>query len=369
MSKIEELIKQHCPNGVEYKKLGEVCNILDNQRKPVSKGNRVKGIYPYYGANGIQDYVNDYIFDGIFLLIGEDGSVINQDNSPVLNWATGKIWVNNHSHILSEKSDIAKLRFVYFYLSTIDVSSLVRGTPPKLNQQNLKSIKIPIPPMPVQEEIVRILNAFTKLKKELEKELEKRKQQYEYYRNKLLTFDENTTGGGIKFMLLSEVCNKIVSGKNKSKKEEGLYPVYGSTGIIAYTDEYIYEGEKILVARVGANAGYIHLSKGKYDVSDNTIIIEPQNNHSLKYLYYQLQNHNLHQYAKGGGQPLVTAGELKNIIIPIPSIEEQERIVGILDKFDALVNDISIGLPAEINARRQQYEHYRNKLLTFEEVA
>ena len=174
--------------------LSEVCNILDNKRKPVSKGDRVKGIYPYYGANGLQDYVNDYIFDGTFLLIGEDGSVINQDNSPVLNWATGKIWVNNHSHILSEKSDIAKLRFVYFYLSTIDVSSMVRGVPPKLNQQNLKSIIIPIPPIEEQERIVSILDKFDALVNDisigLPAEINGRRQQYEYYRDKLLSFEE-----------------------------------------------------------------------------------------------------------------------------------------------------------------------------------
>ena len=87
MSKIDDLIKQYCPNGVEYKELGNIVNILDNQRRPVAKEKRKRGNIPYYGANGIQDWVNDYIFDGTFLLVGEDGSVINKDNTPVLNWA------------------------------------------------------------------------------------------------------------------------------------------------------------------------------------------------------------------------------------------------------------------------------------------
>ena len=196
MNKIDDLIKQYCPNGVKYKELGEIVNILDNQRRPVAKEKRKKGNIPYYGANGIQDWVDDCIFDGTFLLVGEDGSVINKDNTPVLNWATGKIWVNNHAHILSEKIEEANLRYIYFILSKTDVSSIVRGVPPKLNQMNLKGIKIPVPPMPVQEEIVKVLDAFTALEAELEAELEARKRQYEYYRNKLLTFDENTTGGG-----------------------------------------------------------------------------------------------------------------------------------------------------------------------------
>ena len=120
-SHIEKLIHNLCPNGVEYKELGELCIILDSKRKPVSKGLRSKGIYPYYGANGILDYVGDYIFDGTYLLLGEDGSVINEDKSPVLHWAVGKIWVNNHAHVLEEREDVAKLRYLFYVLQTIDV--------------------------------------------------------------------------------------------------------------------------------------------------------------------------------------------------------------------------------------------------------
>ena len=193
MSKLKELIDRYCPNGVEYCQIGEVCNILDAQRKPISKSKRVKGIYPYYGANGIQDYVADYIFDGTFLLVGEDGSVINKDNSPVLNWAVGKIWVNNHAHILTTKESNS-LRYVYYALQIQDVSKIVRGTPPKINQENLKNIRIPLPPLPVQEEIVKILDRFAEYAAELQAELQARQEQYEYYRNKLLTFNE--IGGG-----------------------------------------------------------------------------------------------------------------------------------------------------------------------------
>lgn len=194
MSKIEKLIEQLCPKGVEYRDLGEVVKILDSQRKPVSKSQRVGGKYPYYGANGIQDYVDDYIFDGTFILLGEDGSVINKDGSPVLNWATGKIWVNNHAHILAEKSEIALLRFIYFALSVIDVTKVVKGNIPKITQQNLRNFRIPIPPLPIQQEIVAILDKFTQLEAELEAELEARRKQYEYYREKLLDFKDINNG-------------------------------------------------------------------------------------------------------------------------------------------------------------------------------
>ncbi len=133
-NKIEKLISELCPNGVEFINLGEVVEILDSQRKPVAKSDRVHGEYPYYGANGVQDYVNSYIFDGTFILLGEDGSVINKDGSPVLNWAVGKIWVNNHAHILAEKSHVAHLRYVYFALSMIDVTKVVKGSIPKITQ-------------------------------------------------------------------------------------------------------------------------------------------------------------------------------------------------------------------------------------------
>lgn len=189
MKNLETLINELCPDGVEFVKLGDCCQILDSKRRPVSKAKRVAGDYPYYGANGIQDYVDSYLFDGIFLLLGEDGSVINKDKSPVLNWAVGKIWVNNHAHILAEKKEVASLRYLFFCLQGIDVSAIVRGTPPKLNQENLRNIEIPLPPIEVQNEIVRILDKFTSLEAELEAELDCRKRQYEYYRDKLLSFD------------------------------------------------------------------------------------------------------------------------------------------------------------------------------------
>ena len=177
---------------VEWKTLGEVVNILDNQRKPIAKINRKAWIYPYYWANGIQDYIDEYIFDGIFLLLWEDGSVINKDWTPVLNRVSGKIWVNNHAHVLSEKSEIADLKYIYYYLQTYDVSKVVKGNIPKITQQELKSFLIPIPSLATQQRIVTLLDKFDALVNDLTTglpaELESRKKQYEHYRNQLLTF-------------------------------------------------------------------------------------------------------------------------------------------------------------------------------------
>lgn len=193
MSRVDELIEEFCPDGVEFRNLENCCCILDKFRKPVTKSARVPGPYPYYGANGIQDYVSEYLFDGTFVLVGEDGSVITEFGKPVVNWAKGKIWVNNHAHIVKESEGVL-LRYLFHCLLTVDVHDLIHGNIPKLNQADFRQIKIPVPPLPVQEEIVRILDTFTdleaELEAELETELEARKQQYEYYRDKLLTFKE-----------------------------------------------------------------------------------------------------------------------------------------------------------------------------------
>lgn len=180
---------------LENKKLEEVCEILDSKRKPITKSKRIKGIYPYYGANGIQDYVNDFIFDGSFVLMGEDGSVIDKNNNPILHWVNNKkIWVNNHAHVLKNKDDFINLKYIYYSLSISDVSSIVKGTPPKINQANLRNIKMLIPPKAIQEYIVSILDKFEALSQSttegLRREIELREKQYEYYREKLLTFEK-----------------------------------------------------------------------------------------------------------------------------------------------------------------------------------
>ena len=184
---------------VEWKRLGEVCEVLDNMRKPVTKKDRLPGPYPYYGANGIQDYVADYLFDGTYLLIGEDGSVITEKGTPVLTWAEGKIWVNNHAHVICEAKQKngdpkALLRYLYHSLQTVIISDVVHGTPPKLNKANLSDIKIPLPPLEEQAAMVSLLDKFDSLCNSLTEglpaEIELRKKQYEYYRDKLLSFKE-----------------------------------------------------------------------------------------------------------------------------------------------------------------------------------
>lgn len=402
MSKLQELINKLCPNGVEFKPLGEVCEILDSKRKPVSKGQRINGKYPYYGANGVLDYVSDFIFDGTFLLLGEDGSVINKDNSPVLNWAKGKIWVNNHAHVLSEKKGCL-LRFLYYALQLIDVTDIVRGTPPKLNQTNLRNISIPVPPIEVQEEIVRILDSFSDYAAELQAELQARKQQYEYYRNLLLTFNPSaygcgtddeqkdgvTTWGGhnykIQWKKLGEIgnicmCKRILKHQTNTKSGIPFYKI-GTFGKVA--DSYISEdlfmeykkkysfpqkGEILISASGTIGRAVIYDGEDAYFQDSNIVWINNDESMVLnKYLYYfyQIVDWNV----EGGTIKRLYNTNLSNTPIPLPPLELQEKIVAILDWFETLVNDLTNGLPAEIAAVKDQYEYYRNKLLTFKKLS
>lgn len=146
----------------EKKTLGEICYIYDSQRKPVSKENRIKGIYPYYGATGLQDYVHDYIFDGRYLLLGEDGGKWNaKENSAYI--VEGKIWVNNHAHILQFKNNIID-SYICYYLNYSDLMEYITGSiVPKLTQAKMRKIEIPIPPLTEQRAIVAELDAVQKM--------------------------------------------------------------------------------------------------------------------------------------------------------------------------------------------------------------
>lgn len=180
---------------VEFKPLGELAENLDSKRKPITSGLRESGEIPYYGASGIVDYVKDFIFDGDFLLVSEDGANLLARNTPIAFSISGKTWVNNHAHVLRFDT-YAERRFVEIFLNSIDLTPYISGAAqPKLNKRNLNSIKIPNPSLSEKERIVSILDKFDTLTNSisegLPKEIKLRQQQYEYYRDLLLTFPKN----------------------------------------------------------------------------------------------------------------------------------------------------------------------------------
>ncbi len=180
--------------GFAYLTLDKISENCDWQRKPVTKGKREIGKYPYYGASGVVDYVSDYIFDGDYLLISEDGANLLTRNTSIAFSISGKNWVNNHAHVL--KFETYELRrYVEIYLNSVDLSKYISGgAQPKLNQENLNKIVIPIPGDEQLKYVVNILDRFDTLCNDLSAglpaEIEARQKQYEYYRDKLLSFKE-----------------------------------------------------------------------------------------------------------------------------------------------------------------------------------
>ena len=387
MSELERLINELCPDGVEFKKLEDCCNVLDNKRKPITKSARVSGDYPYYGANGIQDYVDNYIFDGEFVLVGEDGSVVTPNGAPVVNWATGKIWVNNHAHIIEEKQGVL-LRYLFHYIQTINVSSLIHGNIPKLTGKDFRNLSIPVPPMEVQREIVRILDNFTLLTAELTAELEDRKKQYEYYRDELLSLPD------VPHMSLSQLTLKVGSinwkNTNGTRKYIDLSSVDRDTHSIIDADvlevsadnapsrakqlvkenDILFGGTRPMLKRYCI----VPVEYNEQVCSTGYCVLRVDNKIALtNYVYHCLGTSEFYRYVEanqqGASYPAIGDKVLKDYEIPVPSLEKQEKIATVLDRFNALCNDISAGLPAEIEARQKQYEYYRDKLLNFKEMS
>ena len=383
MTQLDKLIQELCPNGVERRPLEQCCTVLDSKRKPVTKSAREAGEYPYYGANGIQDYVSNYIFDGTFILVGEDGSVITGRGTPVVTWATGKIWVNNHAHIIEEREGVL-LRYLYHYIQTIDVSSLIHGNIPKLTGGDFKALSIPVPPLPVQREIVRILDNFT----ELTAELTARKQQYAYYRDKLLS----TNNSSVPVVELRDIVKKSCSGATPAKGnaeyyENGTIPWIRTQDVrfneITEVNSYITEKAVsetatkwipencVIVAISGATAGRCAINKIKATTNQHCLNLIIDDSMALyRYVFHCLCSKYEELISrKQGARGDLNSSLILSLPIPVPSLSVQNRLVDVLDNFDAICSDLNIGLPAEIEARQKQYEFYRDKLLSFKEVS
>lgn len=387
MSKILEMIKNE---KVEWKKLGDVCEILDYKRKPITKSKRVLGEYPYYGANGIQDYVKDFIFDGTFILMGEDGSVINKNNTPVLHWVeNSKIWVNNHAHVLGKLNSKYILRYIYYYLSTVDISSFVKGTPPKINQGNMKKIDIPIPSIETQEKIVEILDSFVKYGAELQAELQNRSSQYEYFRDLVLSKDYlikleekifYERNKNIEIYKIKDLCKRQrgikITAKEMEKLNDENSPVKvfaGGNTIAKISKERVGKeniiNEPSVIVKSRGNIDFEYYDKAFTHKNEMwSYSSKNENVLNIKFLYYLLKN-NLGYFinnAISGKLPQISTGVTDNYKILLPSIEIQNKVVEVLDKFQNLISDAEGLLPEEIEQRQKQYEYYREKLLTFE---
>ena len=252
--------------------------------------------------------------------------------------------------------------------------------------EKFSNFSIPLPPLPVQREIVQILDNFANLTAELTAELAKRKKQYEHYRDMLLNFE----GGGrydkfgvesgefrVEWKRLGEIIESgainMMRGDYITKKEAapGEIPVIlGGQEPAYFINRFNHEGKAIVISRSGASAGFVSYWNEPIFVTDGFAFDCDESRLNTRYLFHWMKNNQarLNGMKKGGGVPHITGENLKSLEIPLPPLAEQKRIVAILDRFDSLCNSLTEGLPAEIALRKKQYEYYRDRLLSFKEV-
>lgn len=409
MKNLETLIQELCPDGVEFVKLGDVCEIKGRigfrgytRKDLVSESEGAITLSPSNIINGniVYDkcsYISWAKYEESPEIMAEVGDVVFTKTASVGKTAyienmPKEMTINPQLVLLKKFRGISKylayiLKTTYFQNEVKKITGV--GSVPNVPQSSLAKIEIPLPPIEVQTEIVRILDKFTSLEAELEAELDCRKRQYEYYRDKLLSFD-NVGGQEVEWKKMSEV-GTFIRGNGLQKKdftEEGvgcihygqLYTHYGTsaTETITYCSSALAKKLRkaakgdIVIATTSENVEDVckavaWLGEEEIAVSGDAFIYKHTQN--PKYMAYLFQTASFFNYKKkkatGTKVIRLTGDAMGNYLAPIPSLEEQHRIVAILDRFESLTTSLQSGLPAEITARRQQYEHYRDKLLTF----
>ncbi|MCO6540040.1 MAG: restriction endonuclease subunit S [Gilliamella sp.] len=337
---------------VEWKTLGEVTTILTAQSKVKKDRYSKSGKIPIIdqGEQFIAGYSNENIQpieSGEYIIFGDHSEHIKYVDFSFIQGADG-------IKILKTKNDNTK--YIYYAFKNFYHKELSY----KRHWSNAKETSIPIPPLHVQTEIARILDTFTALTAELTAELTTRKKQYNYYRDKLLTFQEDE----VEWKNLGEIA-KIKNGKDWKKLGDGDIPVYGTGGVMGYVNTHAYNKPTVLIPRKGSITNIFYLESPFWNV-DTIYYTEIDEEEIIpKFFYYYMKTIDLTKLDTGSGRPSLTKAILDNINIPIPPLKEQARIVEILDKFDVLTNSITEGLPREIELRQKQYEYYRNLLLNF----
>ena len=430
MSEIEKLIQELCLDGVPYKKLGQVCEKVMNIKW---KNTNPEDYFTYVDLSSVdrnthlistetkiskdnapsraQQIIktNDILFGTTRPTLMRYCYVPKELNNQICSTGYCVIRVDNR---------FVLPKWVYHYISSKSFYNYVEANQqgagyPSISNDMIFQFEIPVPPLEVQQRIVEILDNFTSLTAELEAELEARKRQYEYYRNLLLTFNpvangavtggEQQIGDGftppikslnIKYLSLGEMGRFIRGGGlQKSDFTTDGFPCIHYGQIHTFYKTYAYEtisytSNKLAAKLKHAKYGDLIIATTSEDVDgcckavawlgDNEVAISGdsyifRHNQNPKYISYLFQTEMFLKYkrmaATGTKVTRVSGDSMKKFVFPIPPLYEQERIVAILDSFETLVNDLTAGLPAEIEARRKQYEYYRNKLLTFKKIA
>lgn len=382
MSKLQELIQKLCPDGVEYKKLEEVLE-YEQPTKYIVENTDYDNSYNIPVLTAGQTFILGYTNEkfGIYRASLESPTIIFDDFTTSFHWVDFDFKIKSSAikMLRPQKTFNGSFRYVYYAMKCIKYEAVdhSRHWISKYSQ-----FEIPIPHPDIQEEIVRILDNFTNLAAELQAELQARQEQYEYYRNKLLTFNElNGVGQSVTWMKMSEIgeicmCKRIT--KDQTNNIDGV-PFYkiGTFGKVAdaYISRDLYEdyksrfsfprkGEILISASGTIGRTVVYDGRDAYFQDSNIVWVHNDETKVLnKYLYHYYQI--IEWEVEGGTIKRLYNNNLAKTKIVVPPISEQEHIVSILDKFETLVNDLTEGLPAEMAAVQEQYEYYRNKLLSF----
>lgn len=411
MSRIEELIAQYCPHGVEFIELQELFDTRNGYTP--SRSNKTfweNGIVPWFRMDDIREnggilsksieYVSMEAVKGGNLFPA--GSIIVATSATIGVHALIEVpFLCNQRfttlQIKNKYQDRLIAKFIYYYCFLLDewcMNNTTKSSFASVDMRKFQHFKFPVPPLQIQEEIVRILDSFTQLEAELEAELEARRKQYEYYRDSLLDSNNRNKHIDIRVVPLGELC-EITRGASPrpiskfiTSDIENAVP-WIKIGDVEALGKYVTQTAQFITIEGAAKSrevrpgdfllsnsmsfGRPYISKINGCIHDGWLNITNFKRAFLPdYLYHLLRSAKIqHQFESSVGSSTVSnlnSQIVARTVVEVPPLEEQERIVGILDKFDALVNDLTSGLPAEIAARRKQYEYYRDKLLSFKEL-
>ena len=390
MSKLEELIEQYCPDGVEYYKIKDVYKRIKGT--PITAG-KMKEIATPDGSVRI--------FAGGKTVIDANEKDIPNANitrvPAVLIQSRGVIDAVYYDKPFTFKNEMwayttfnqKSVKYLYYILKsniqTFRDAASGMGALPQISLGVTEEFEIPVPPLPVQEEIVRILDAFTELQAELQAELQKRKQQYNYYLDNLLNFKNINRGGyqaEVRWMMLKDIgkvcmCKRILKSQTSSSGDVPFFKIgtfggnadaYISQALFnEYKAKYSYPQKGEVLISAAGTIGRTIVFDGTPSYFQDSNIVWLKHDESIVLNSYLRYCYALNPWvvSTGGTIARLYNDNILEATIPVPSLANQQRIVAILDRFDRLTNDLNAGLPAEIEKRRQQYEYYRDKLLTF----
>ena len=380
MSKLDEMIRELCPDGAEYVKLNSVCDIYDGTHSTpnyTESGVKFASVENIGNLYATQKYISEKDFekykikprigDVMMTRIGSVGVCTVVDRNEALAFYVSLA-------LLRPQLDKVQSRFLKYAIESIHgrkelrKRTLINAVPIKINKDDIGKVTIPLPPIEIQSEIVRILDNFTNLTAELTAELTARGIQYSYYRNKLLTFHSDT-----KIVQLADIADIGTGSSNTNEAvEDGKYPFFVRSQEPLRKNDFEYDETAIITAGDGVGVGKVyHYIEGRYALHQRAYRIHINTPEVVPKYYFHYMKAKFLPYIQKtmfqGSVASIRRPMLNAFPVPVPSLDVQNRIVKVLDNFEKICSDLNIGLPAEIEARQKQYEYYRDKLLTFAE--